>query len=102
MLGRPSLSTVRVSVSGTVQSHTGTAVLERIIHIQALTIDVIDLEEELDLVVRRLSGELVHGVQELLEGDGAAVVLVEDLEHSLHEEGLQNTRRKLSEKEEIW
>ena len=54
-----------------------------------LTVYVVDLEEELDLVVRRLYGELVHGVQELLEGDGPAVVLVEDLEHSLHEERLQ-------------
>ena len=61
------------------------------LHIQCtmLTVYVVDLEEELDLVVRRLSGELVHGVQELLEGDGPAVVLVEDLEHSLHEERLQ-------------
>ncbi len=71
---------------------------EKIIRIQVLTIDVIDLEEELDLVVWRLSGELVHGVQELLEGDGTAVVLVEDLEHPLHEEGLHNTGGKLSEK----
>ncbi len=69
--------------------------MEKIIHIQSLTIDVIDLEEELDLVVRRLSGELVHGVQELLEGDGTAVVLVEDLEHPLHEEGLQKGIRKV-------
>jgi hypothetical protein len=68
---------------------------KKIIHIQPLTIDVIDLEEELDLVVRRLSGELVHGVQELLEGDGTAVVLVEDLEHPLHEEGLQKGVRKV-------
>ncbi len=55
-----------------------------------LTVNVIDLEEELDLVIWTLPGELVHGVKELLERDGTVVVLVKDVEHSLNEEGLQN------------
>jgi hypothetical protein len=96
-LGRQSCWVACLLVLSLVQSHTVTAAMVSIIHIQALTVDVIDLEEELDLVVWRLSGELVHGVQELLEGDGTAVVLVEDLEHPLHEEGLQNTGGKVSE-----
>ena len=54
-----------------------------------LTVYVVDLEEELDLVVRRLSGELVHGVDELLQRDAAVVILVEDVEHALHEERLK-------------
>jgi len=54
-----------------------------------LTVDVVDFEQELDLVVRALAGELVHGVDELLQADRAVVVLVEDVEHSLHEKGLQ-------------
>ncbi len=53
-----------------------------------LTVDVVDFEEEFDFVVRRLSGELVHGVDELLQGDAPVVVLVEDVEHPLHEEWL--------------
>ena len=54
-----------------------------------LTVDVVDHEEELDLVVRRLSGELVHGVDELLQRDAAVVILVEDVKHPLDEEGLK-------------
>ncbi len=53
-----------------------------------LTVDVVDLEEELDLVVRGLPRELVHGVDELLQADGPVVVLVEDVEHALNEERL--------------
>jgi hypothetical protein len=94
VLGRLSLSTVYGTIPYGFLSYGNYGNVQ----IRALTIDVIDLEEELDLVVRRLSGELVHGVQELLEGDGTAVVLVEDLEYPLHEEGLQNTGGKLSEK----
>ena len=37
-----------------------------ILYKQNLTVDIVDLEEELDLVVRRLARELVHRVQELL------------------------------------
>lgn len=55
----------------------------------ALTVQIVDFEEELDLVVRSFPRELVHGIDELFEGDGAAVVLVEDLENSVGEEGLK-------------
>ena len=54
-----------------------------------LTVNVVDLEEELDLVVGTLSGELVHGVDELLQADAPVVVLVEDVKHALHEERLR-------------
>ena len=37
-----------------------------VLYNQNLTVDIVDLEEELDLVVRRLARELVHRVQELL------------------------------------
>lgn len=53
-----------------------------------LTVDVVNLEEEPDLVVGSLAGELVHRVQELLQRYGARVVLVEDLEDPLREERL--------------
>jgi hypothetical protein len=54
-----------------------------------LTVQVVDFEQETDLVVGGLSGELVHRVQELLQRDRTRVVLVEDLEDSLGEEGLK-------------
>lgn len=53
-----------------------------------LTVNVVDLEEELDLVVGALSGELVHGVDELLQADAPVVVLVENVKDALHEERL--------------
>lgn len=62
-----------------------------------LTIEIVHPEEELDLVVGGLSGELVHGVQELREGDGAAVVPVEDLEHPLGEERLRGEEKRACE-----
>ena len=54
-----------------------------------LTVDVVDLEEELDLVVGTLAGELVHGVDELLQADAPVVVLVENVKDALHEERLE-------------
>ena len=57
-----------------------------------LTVDVVDFEEELDLVLGSLSSKLVDGVDELLEGDGPAVIFVKNLEDSLHKERLQYIR----------
>ena len=54
-----------------------------------LTVDVVDLEEELDLVVGALPGELVHRVDEFLQADAPVVVLVEDVKDALHEERLK-------------
>ena len=54
-----------------------------------LTVDVVDLEEELDLVVGTLPGELVHGVDEFLQADAPVVVLVEDVKDAFHEERLK-------------
>ena len=56
--------------------------------LSTLTVNVVDLEEELDLVVGTLSGELVHGVDELLQADAPVVVLVENVKDALHEERL--------------
>ena len=53
------------------------------------TVYVVDFEEELDLVLGSLSSKLVDGVDELLEGDGPAVIFVKYLEDTLHEEWLQ-------------
>ena len=55
-----------------------------------LTVQIIDPEEELELIVGRLAGELLHGTQELGQRDGATLVAVEDLEHAFGEERLQN------------
>lgn len=60
-----------------------------------LTIQVIHLEEEPYLVFGRLPREPVHRRDELLQRDGARVVLVEDLEHSLREEWLATKWKKL-------
>ena len=57
-----------------------------------LTVDVVDFEEELDLVLRSLPSKLVDGVDELLEGNWTAVIFVEDLEDSLHKEWLQRVK----------
>ena len=54
-----------------------------------LTVQVVDLEEKDELLVRRLPGEVVHGVDELGHADGAVAVAVEDAEGALHEERLQ-------------
>lgn len=54
-----------------------------------LTVQIVDFEEEPDFVVSALTCELMHGLDELLQRDGSRVVLVEDLEDALREEGLQ-------------
>jgi hypothetical protein len=54
----------------------------------SLTIQIIDFKEEFNLIFRRLTRELMHGVNEFLECDCAGIVLVENLENSLGEEGL--------------
>lgn len=55
---------------------------------QAVAVQIVDFEEKFDFVLGRLAGELVHGVDELLQGNGSGVVFVEDLEDSLVEERL--------------
>jgi hypothetical protein len=54
-----------------------------------LTIQIVHLEQKLDLIIRGLAGELVHRVDKFLQRDGARVVLIEDLEHSVREERLK-------------
>lgn len=54
-----------------------------------LTVKIVDSEEEFELVVGRLSCELLHGSQELGERHGAAHVPVEDLENAFGEERLK-------------
>ena len=54
-----------------------------------LTVDVVHFEEKLDFVVGRLAGELVHRVDELLQGNAAVVILVENVEDSFHEKRLK-------------
>ena len=60
-----------------------------------VTVDVVDFEEEFDFVVGRLSCKLVHGVDELLQGDAPVVVLVEDVKHPLNEEWLKRKSQKI-------
>lgn len=55
---------------------------------QAVAVQIVDFEEKFDFVLGRLAGELVHGVDELLQGNGSGVVFVEDLEDSFVEERL--------------
>jgi hypothetical protein len=57
--------------------------------VNKLTIEVVNLEEKPNFVVGALTRELVHGVNKLLQGDGARVVFVEDLKNPLREEGLR-------------
>ena len=68
-----------------------------------LTVDVVDFEEELDFVLRSLSSKLVDSIDELLEGNWAAVIFVEDLEDSLHKEWLQRVKciNSLSSQEQV-
>ena len=66
--------------------------------IDELTVDVVDFEEEENfLAVGLVRGVLVHRVKELGQRDLVVAVLVEDLEHPLDEEGLQQTRRNLKQ-----
>ena len=59
-----------------------------------LTVQIVDLEEEDELLVGALPGELMHRLDELGHADGAVLVAVEDAEGALHEEGLQKNKRK--------
>jgi len=59
-----------------------------------VTVDVVDFKEEFDFVVGRLARKLVHGVDELLQGDAPIVVLVEDVKHPLNEEWLKRKSQK--------
>ena len=63
------------------------------------TVYVVDFEEELDLVLGSLSSKLVDGVDELLEGDGPAVIFVKYLEDPLHEEWLQHNFIQFNQKQ---
>ena len=61
-----------------------------------LTVQIVDLEEEDELLVGALAGELMHRLDELGHAHGAVLVAVEDAEGSLHEERLQKIRGKLN------
>ncbi len=61
-----------------------------------LTVQVVDLEQEYELLVGRLPGEVVHRVDELRHGDGAVAVAVKDAEGALDEEGLRNHKNGIS------
>ena len=56
---------------------------------QAIPINVVDLEEEFNLILWRLSSELMNSLDKLLQGNGSRVVLVEDLEDAFAEKGLE-------------
>ena len=58
------------------------------------TVEIVDLEEEDELLVGALAGELVHRVDELGHGDRPVTVAVEDPEGALHEEGLETERKR--------
>lgn len=71
--------------------HAGTHdVLQLFVLNQAVAIQIVDFEEKFDFVLGRLAGELVHGVDELLQRDGARVVFVEDLKDAFVEKWLKN------------
>ena len=59
-----------------------------------LTVQIVDLEEEDELLVGALAGELVHRLDELGHAHRPVLVPVEDAERPLHEEGLQKTKRR--------
>lgn len=59
---------------------------------QTVAIKIVDLEEKFNFVFGGLTGELVHGVDELLKGNRSRIVFVKDLENSLVEEGLKVER----------
>ena len=54
-----------------------------------LTVEIVHLEEEDHLFVGALAGELLHGLDELRLGHGAAAVAVKDPESSLNKEFLK-------------
>ena len=54
-----------------------------------LTIRVVHLEQEGELLLLPLVGELVHGLQELLQGDCPASILVKNTKSPLHKEFLK-------------
>ena len=56
---------------------------------ERLTVEVVDPEEEDQLFVAALPGELVHCVNKLGHGDGAVTVAVEDSEGPFDEKRLQ-------------
>ena len=56
----------------------------------SLTVNIIHFEQELDLILWGLTGELMNRINEFLEGNGSAVIFVKNLEDSLHKERLQN------------
>jgi len=53
-----------------------------------LTIYIVDFKQKANLVVGRLTRELVYRIDKLLQRNGTRVVLVEDLEDALREERL--------------
>lgn len=54
-----------------------------------LTVDVIDFEQKFDFVFGRLAGELMNGIDELLQRNRTGIVLVEYLEHAIRKKWLQ-------------
>jgi len=52
------------------------------------TIYIVDFKQKADLVIGRLTRELVYRIDKLLQRNGTRVVLVEDLEYALREERL--------------
>lgn len=59
-----------------------------------LTIHVVDLEEELQLVHLRPIGEDGETVHQLLEADGAVAILVKELKEAVGEEALKISNRR--------
>lgn len=63
-------------------------VLQLLVLDQAVTVNVVHLKQELDLILRRLARELVNRVDEFLQRNRSRIVLVEDREDAIAEEGL--------------
>lgn len=56
---------------------------------QTVAIQIVNFEQKLNFVLRRLAGKLMHGVDELLEWNRPRIVFVEDLKDSFIEEWLK-------------
>ena len=61
-----------------------------------VSVGIVNLKQEGELLLIPLVGELVHRLEELLQRDGPGAVLVEDPEGALHEERLQQTGKLFS------
>lgn len=59
-----------------------------------LTVYVVDLEQKFDFVVWTLSCELMHSIDELLEGDAPVVIFIEDVKDPFYEKRLEKKKKR--------